>query len=168
MKKLKGTMFGQETDETVEEAIERQEKAAQRSMRGKAARRKGTDYERKIARTLKKLTGKRWSRVPMSGASYIPGDVTCLDFDLPFVIELKNREDIRLNKIYKSPHVLNHLVSMEQILIFNNDGQDLVVIPYELGAGKIEIPYSVLDSCGMECYVITLKNFATILKEIMA
>lgn len=100
---------------------------------GRAARRKGTAYERKVARLLTSITGFTWRRVPYSGASYIPGDVTVVDGDyvFPFVVELKNRKDLTLQKVFKNPDVLLQYMEENTILIFNSGGQSLVVFPVD-------------------------------------
>lgn len=138
---------------------------SERSKMGKRNRRKGGDYERKISKKLAKLTSFRWSRVPYSGASYIPGDVISLDFAFPFVFELKNREDIDMGKVFRAPYTLRDLVSYEQILIFNNYGQDLVLLPSKMVSNP-ELPYAKLQLVDIECTLITLENFAKILMEI--
>lgn len=98
---------------------------------GKQNRAKGAAYERKIAKELTKITGYKWSRVPYSGASYIPGDVTIVDGDFifPHVVELKNRQDLTLAKVYRNPKVMKQYLEENTILIFKSDGRSYVVIP---------------------------------------
>lgn len=137
---------------------------------GKKNRRKGTEYERKVAREMSKLTGQVWRRTPYSGAAHISGDIFRLSpTPFPFTVELKNRADITLDKIFRNPNCIWELVN-EQILIFNNHGQDLVVLSeYILPLPEVKPPYiaSYIFFPGDEDYrIITLHEFAKIAEKI--
>ena len=135
---------------------------------GRRARTKGTNYERTIARLMSKYTGLRWNRVPYSGASYIPGDVTCLDKPYPLVIELKNRADCNLNRVFRNPQTINTYVNEEQVLIFNNSGQNIVVAPYnKITSVSIRFPdnHAMVKIAGIMYIVLDLKDFCSIIME---
>ena len=103
---------------------------------GKANKLKGGNYERKIARSISSATGYRWKRTPYSGAGHISGDVFCLDFEFPFVVELKNRRDLSLLKVFKNPSVVSKYLTgwkLDEectILIFNDAGTDICIVPF--------------------------------------
>lgn len=78
---------------------------------GKRSRRKGGDYERKICHILTDYTGVKFRRAPRSGAllregkingSFVSGDLIC-DKDFQFSIECKNRKNINIESVLKSP-----------------------------------------------------------------
>ena len=102
---------------------------------GQAAKRKGNGYEHLVARFISKLTKLTWKKTPRSGGLHIAGDVFCLNLPTqPFVIECKNRERIALSRIFKNPNSTltdrktgEPLVSKEQIMVFNNHGQHLMI-----------------------------------------
>ena len=140
---------------------------------GRAARRKGTAYERKIARLLTKITGFNWRRVPYSGASYIPGDVTIVDGDcvFPYTVELKNRKDLTLQKVFKNPDVLLQYMEENTVLIFNSGGQSLVVFPvsvkkedviYYLTSAKI---YGTIMLRNEEFLIFDIKHFGLLVER---
>lgn len=124
------------------------EMSVDRKKLGKTNRRKGINYERKVARNMTKYTGDKWNRAPYSGASYIEGDIVRLNKEFPYVIECKNRKDITLDKIFRRPELLTPYISDSQILIFNNRGQSLVVYP----SGIIKVYSSKI------CAIIELEN----------
>lgn len=163
MSKLKTNMFGEIVDGVPD---------PDRVKLGKRNRRKGTDYERKVARLLARYTGLRWSRVPYSGASYIAGDVTCLDFNYPFVFELKNRGDVSLTKVFRNPQSIQPYVNEDQILIFNNEGQDIAVVPFHKTfglfkyEGRTPANHFVVTIAGIVYMGMDLKDLGGILKEI--
>jgi hypothetical protein len=103
---------------------------------GQAAKRKGNGYEHRVAKFISNLTKLRWKKTPRSGGLHIAGDVFCLDFPTqPFAIECKDRERIDLSKIFKNPNSTltdrktgEPLVSEEQIMVFNNHGQHLMIV----------------------------------------
>ena len=104
-----------------------------REATGKRNKQRGSEYERRVAKLLTKLTGHRWNRTPLSGASVIAGDVYCLDKQYPFTIECKARGDITLFKIFSNPNTLEDikkdepLVSPTQILIFKEGLQNFII-----------------------------------------
>ena len=98
---------------------------------GKANKKKGSNYERKIANIMSKYTGQRWKRTPYSGAGHISGDVFCLDFEFPYVIELKNRRDLSLLKVFKNPQIVAKYLEDNTILVFNDSGTDIILVPFE-------------------------------------
>lgn len=135
------------------------------SKKGKKSNSKGKAYEREIARKLSKFTGQTWKRTPYSGAGHIAGDVFRLvPSAFPFTVECKNRVDITLDRIFRNPNVIWDLVSDTQILIFNNRGQDLVVVPYKgtVNLGGCQI-FAQLKFTEEYYYMISLEDFAKII-----
>jgi len=98
---------------------------------GKAAKRKGSRYELKVAKTLTKHTNFTWRRTPYSGAGHIAGDVFATDFEFPWVVELKDRKDTSLLKVFKNPECIAKWLEDKTILVFNDGGTDVVVAPCE-------------------------------------
>lgn len=135
---------------------------------GKKARRKGTNYERKVAKELTKITGYNWRRVPYSGASYIPGDVTIVDegYEFQWVVELKNRKDLNLQKVFKNPLVLKPYFLEADILIFNSNGQSVVVVSpnicFASGYPRTRIRFDING----DCYIgFDIKYFDKIIRK---
>ena len=138
---------------------------------GKANRRKGHDFERKVAKFISNHTGSDWRRTPYSGAGHISGDVFRLPTPFPYAIELKNRKDITLDKIFKNPDTIKQYVSSEQILIFNNKGQAIVIVNMEImkkmpytESGEFS-PVTDLHIDGDWYLMLNLKDFCDLLKE---
>lgn len=140
-----------------------------KSQLGKYSRNKGASYERDIARKLSKLTGQTWRRTPQSGANCIAGDVHRLSpSSFPYTIELKNREDIKLDKIFRNPSSIWEFLSDKQILIFNNRGQDFVVIPEETFPLVRKVPPYIVAYIfypNEDYRIIDLKEFAESIVE---
>ncbi len=136
------------------------------SKKGKKSNSKGKSYERELARKMSKLTGQTWRRTPYSGAGHIVGDIFRLPNPFPYAIEAKNRVDITLDRIFRNSNVIWDLVSDTQILIFNNRGQDLVVVPYKgtVNLGGCQI-FAQLKFTEEYYYMISLEDFAKIIKE---
>ncbi len=131
---------------------------------GKKSKRKGSNYERKVARDLTKITGYNWRRVPYSGASYIPGDVTIVEGDikLGYVVELKNRADLTLSRIFKHPAVLGEYLKEGDILIFNNEGQSIAVVPQTFFKKTLDMPIYL---CYNGHVAFDLKYFWKVIKK---
>lgn len=89
---------------------------------GKASRRKGGTYERKIARILTESTNKSFRRAPRSGAllrdgmingAYISGDLIS-EYPTIFSIECKNRKAISIDSLIKNPETSELAISWNQ------------------------------------------------------
>jgi hypothetical protein len=81
---------------------------------GKRSKRKGKHYETRVAQLLTTFTNKSFRRVPCSGGfnksgglivakQIFTGDVFCDDPTFIFSVEAKNRADISLTALLKSP-----------------------------------------------------------------
>ena len=115
---------------------------------------------------MTKLTGNKWVRVPYSGAAHIPGDVMCITKPFKMVIELKNREDVSLDRIFKTPNSIQPYMQENQVLMFNNHGQTLVVIPIEMILGYDMGSFHATVKISNEWYsIVDLKTFCDIIKE---
>lgn len=139
---------------------------------GKANRRKGTEYERKVARKMTELTGMTWRRTPYSGAGHIPGDVMRLPEPFEYEIELKNRNDVSLLRAFKNPNSLQPYVSDKQILMFNDNGLTLVVMHEDIAIDiLLDTNYNAVGTVtsldiGNDAYsMVTLKDFCAMIKE---
>ena len=76
---------------------------------GRKSKRKGSRYEREMAKLFSDWYGEELIRVPASGGmrSLTRSDLSCRNPDyFPFVIECKHREDINFESIIKSPKVI--------------------------------------------------------------
>jgi len=138
------------------------EKSQEKIKLGKKNRRKGIGFERKVARELSKHTGDRWIRTPYSGAGHIAGDIMRLSpFSFPYAIECKNRADITLLKVLKNPEILRPYMKDMQIIIFNDNGCSLVVIPEECVVKSVFVfkNYFKLNIAEKIYYLVTLKSF---------
>ena len=148
--------------------------AVDRVKLGRANRRKGAAYERKVANIMTKLTGQTYRRTPYSGAGHIPGDIMRLPEPFPYEIELKNRHDITLTRIFKNPNTIQKYVSDTQILIFNESSLSMVVIHKDMYINLVRkqetIPFPLnidtnLSIGGDRYWMITLKDFCNLIKE---
>lgn len=85
-----------------------------RSKIGRKSKRKGRKYESRVAHLLTEFTGVNFRRVPASGgfnktggvvvAQHVfSGDVICDDHRFLFSVEAKNRKDMSLTALLKSP-----------------------------------------------------------------
>jgi hypothetical protein len=74
-----------------------------RSKVGKRSRNKGASFERAISKRFSEWLGCKVRRTPMSGAYgsdwHLGGDLM-FDIDVPWYVELKNREAWRLEQIF--------------------------------------------------------------------
>lgn len=136
---------------------------------GKKSNRKGKAYERKVARDMSKFTGQTWKRTPHSGAGHIPGDIMRLPEPFEYTIELKNRKDLTLDRVFKNPNVLQPYMEDKQILIFNNHGQSLVVLSVDIVTSSFGKLYSCITTSlkvGGDWYIMsTLKDLCACIKE---
>ena len=133
---------------------------------GKAAKRKGSRYELSVAKTLTKHTNHNWRRTPYSGAGHIAGDVFSTSFHFPWVIECKNREDTNLLKVFKNPNCIAKWLEEKTILIFNDSGTDVIVVPAEYPTFIAPDFGAYVKNSRGEFLCLTMKDFcATINKE---
>ena len=72
------------------------------------SRKKGADFEYRICKELKKLTGREWVRSPASGGvatktgnNALAGDILLRNGKCQYVFELKKYKEIRLEEILK-------------------------------------------------------------------
>ena len=135
---------------------------------GKQNRAKGAAYERKVAKDLTKITGYKWRRVPYSGASYIPGDVTIVDgdYNFPHVVELKNRKDLTLAKVYRNPKVCKQYLEENTILIFKSDGQSYVVVNQNYVVNETDtdiLSHILIDN--ILYFMFDIKHFVSIVRK---
>lgn len=105
------------------------QKKIEQSKRGKGSKRKGSTYERKVAKIYKDKLGIELVRTPMSGgfqkdkkATNIKGDLSCLDESIDFQLhtECKDQKTIRVRDWFeqscadcpqgKIPTVVSHLI----------------------------------------------------------
>ena len=141
-----------------------------RKRTGKASKRVGGYYERKVAKKMQALTGIKFRKTPRSGGLHIPGDVTCIDPDikLPFNIECKNYEDLSLLRVFKNPRTLLTIEWKDQendILIFNDKGTHIVVANWYHCGMKECSGVSAVDAFGKIYlnhdwfYILTIEEF---------
>lgn len=76
-----------------------------RSAVGKRSRNKGASFEREISKQFSEWLGCKVRRTPMSGAYgsewHLGGDLM-FDIDVPWYVELKNRESWRLEQLFSA------------------------------------------------------------------
>ena len=87
-----------------------------RQKTGSRNKKRGGEFERRVAKLLTEYTGLKWNRTPLSGASIIAGDIYCLDKPMPFTIECKDRQDITLLKIFSNLDVLRNAKTNESLI----------------------------------------------------
>ncbi len=147
-----------------------------KSVTGKKAKAAGNYFERKVAKFFEKHTGLRWKKTPASGAFTIPGDIFCLDLtSQPFVVECKNREEIKLKSIFLNPErtltdkkTKELLINDDQLLVFNEYGLliSITSLPFlaKRSLDKAEEIINVVTSFVLEgflCYAFRLEDFLT-------
>lgn len=134
---------------------------------GKANKAKGSAYERRVAKAMTKFTGDKWVRTPMSGAWHIPGDIMRLKVAYEYTIECKNRRDITLLKVFKNPNLLTPWAEDKQIIIFNDSGTHICVVPNSLALKEPKLlSFSSLwetTIAGESYYILSLKDLCEII-----
>lgn len=120
------------------------------SKRGKSSKRKGSNYERKVARMYKEALGINLVRTPMSGgfqknikATNIKGDLSCLDEDIDFILhtECKDQKAIKIRDWFRQacedcpsnhiPTVVMHLIQQIKNGKVVSNSENLIVLRVE-------------------------------------
>ena len=119
----------------------------EQSKRGKSSKRKGSNYERKVAKIYKDALNINLTRTPMSGgfqkdikATNIKGDLSCLDDDIDFLLhtECKDQKAIKIRDWFEQacedcpkghyPTVVMHLIQRIKDGKVVSNSEDLIVL----------------------------------------
>lgn len=119
----------------------------EQSKRGKSSKRKGSNYERKVARMYKESLNVNLVRTPMSGgfqknvkATNIKGDLSCLDENIDFLLhtECKDQKTVKIRNWFEQacedcpskhiPTVVMHLIQQIKNGKVVSESEDLIVL----------------------------------------
>lgn len=135
------------TEKEFNDYIANLELKIEQSKRGKSSKRKGSTYERKIAKMYKESLGVELVRTPMSGgfqknikATNIKGDLSCLDDSIDFRLhtECKDQKTVKIRDWFNQacedcpenhiPTVVLHLIQVIKNNKVTNNSEDLIVL----------------------------------------
>lgn len=136
-------------------------------------RQKGATAETKAKEELRKLTGLKWERIPMSGALdakhglkgdlYVPGEGNI------FCVEIKHYKECHIDHSLitgKNPQLIqwweqtlreSNEINKEPLLIFKHDRSKFYCAFKDLPAA--DFPYIFVNKDGHEFYIAVLEDF---------
>ena len=135
------------SNEQFQQEIELLKDKIEKSKRGKSSKRKGSTYERKVAKIYKEALGVELVRTPLSGgfqknikATNIKGDLSCLNDSIDFRLhtECKDQKAIKIRDWFNQacddcpeghiPTVVTHLIQVIKEGKITSNSEDLIVL----------------------------------------